>query len=35
VFLGNAFSDYGISAATWSDEPEECRTDPMIKVFPR
>jgi hypothetical protein len=34
-FLGNAFLDYGIAAATWSRSKAEERSDPMITVFPR
>ncbi len=35
VFLGGAFSNFGLAAATWSDIEAEDRMDPMIEVFPR
>jgi len=35
IFLGNAFSNFGIEAASWSNNEEEDRTDPLSKVFPR
>jgi len=35
LFLGRAFSDFGLAAASWSSQEAEYRTDPLIKVFPR
>jgi hypothetical protein len=35
IFLGGAFSNFGIAAASWSDIDAEERMDPMIQVFPR
>ena len=35
VFLGGAFSDFGLAAASWSSQDEEFRTDPLIRIFPR
>ncbi len=32
VFLGGAFSNFGLAAATWSDIEAEDRMDPMIEV---
>ena len=35
VFLGGAFSNFGLAAASWSSQDEEFRTDPLIRIFPR
>ena len=35
VFLGGAFSNFGLAAASWNSQDEEFRTDPLIRIFPR
>jgi len=35
IFLGHAFSSYGLEAASWSGTEDDYRTDPLSRVFPR
>ena len=35
MFLGYEFSTYGVNAASFLEDQQEDRIDPMSKVFPR
>ena len=34
-FLNNAFMDFGVKVAAWTETDQEDRDDPMIQMFPR